>query len=277
MAGIAPPHVTLVYPEETVDERSLLVRVSETCERFGPIRIRIEEFAADNAGEGGVYALVGDPTGCLEALRDELLLPPQRSLSFPFHTTVCHPRTSAQGRSCWEALDGGSAGIDATVSDVVFSTTDNVTRKVIQRLALAGPRDVARESIAAAVVFRGDQVLLGHRCPSRKNFPGTWDVIGGHVEIGESPRTAVRRELMEEIGIEASLGGAWRLVVDDELGIEMMFWLVRDWKGDIVNCAPYEYEELRWFRRSEFHDLKLPHPSYVELLDSAFEAAQLSL
>ena len=62
MAGIAPPHVTLVYPEETVDERSLLVRVSETCERFGPIRIRIEEFAADNAGEGGVYALVGDPT-----------------------------------------------------------------------------------------------------------------------------------------------------------------------------------------------------------------------
>jgi RimJ/RimL family protein N-acetyltransferase len=41
------------------------------------------------------------------------------------------------------------------------------------------------------------------RSASRRLLPGTWDVVGGHVEPGETPRQAVAREIEEETG--------WRL------------------------------------------------------------------
>lgn len=33
-------------------------------------------------------------------------------------------------------------------------------------------------------------------------FPNHWDLIGGHVEEGETPEEALVREVMEELGIE---------------------------------------------------------------------------
>jgi 8-oxo-dGTP diphosphatase len=33
-------------------------------------------------------------------------------------------------------------------------------------------------------------------------FPGHWDLIGGHVEEGETPEQALIREVKEELGIE---------------------------------------------------------------------------
>ncbi len=34
-------------------------------------------------------------------------------------------------------------------------------------------------------------------------YPGHWGLFGGHLEPGESPEAALRRELIEEIGYEA--------------------------------------------------------------------------
>ncbi len=55
-----------------------------------------------------------------------------------------------------------------------------------------------------AVVRDGRNRVYAHRrAPDRRLLPGTWDIIGGHLEAGETPQEALARELQEETG--------WRL------------------------------------------------------------------
>lgn len=42
-------------------------------------------------------------------------------------------------------------------------------------------------AIAVAALVLDAKVLLGHRHPARRWYPSCWDLIGGHVEVGESP------------------------------------------------------------------------------------------
>jgi 8-oxo-dGTP diphosphatase len=55
--------------------------------------------------------------------------------------------------------------------------------------------------VAVAILYQGDRFLLQLRddIPGIL-FPGHWGFFGGHIEPGEDPTTAMRRELLEEIG-----------------------------------------------------------------------------
>jgi len=52
----------------------------------------------------------------------------------------------------------------------------------------------------AALIFRDGHLLLGKRKGS--HGAGTWSFPGGHVDFGEEPIDSVRREIMEETGLE---------------------------------------------------------------------------
>jgi 8-oxo-dGTP pyrophosphatase MutT (NUDIX family) len=72
------------------------------------------------------------------------------------------------------------------------------------------PFTAARPTVAAGALFLdpgGSEVLLV--VPSYKPY---LDLPGGYVEPGESPRTAARREIREELGISPDIG---RLLVAD--------------------------------------------------------------
>lgn len=54
---------------------------------------------------------------------------------------------------------------------------------------------------AAGILFVHDgAVLLLKRSASSQDEPRTWGLPGGHIEPGESPEQAARRELQEECG-----------------------------------------------------------------------------
>ena len=55
----------------------------------------------------------------------------------------------------------------------------------------------------SAAVFRAGRVLLARR--AREPMLGRYSLPGGVVEIGETLAEAVRRELAEEVGIEAEI------------------------------------------------------------------------
>ncbi len=62
--------------------------------------------------------------------------------------------------------------------------------------------DRARVQVAAAVVWKGDQLLLTQRPPGGA-LGMQWEFPGGKLEAGESPEAAVVRELREELGVES--------------------------------------------------------------------------
>lgn len=58
------------------------------------------------------------------------------------------------------------------------------------------------ELIARAVIKRGDEILLANKHGEINTF-----LPGGHIEDGEYAEEALRRELLEELGVESRITG----------------------------------------------------------------------
>ncbi len=121
------------------------------------------------------------------------------------------------------------------------------------------------EAIALAALVLDGKILLAHRHPRRRWYPDCWDLVGGHIEAGESPEQALRRECREEIAVD--LVTARPLEIDLAVtDVEPHAFLVTDWRGTPVNAAPEEHDALGWFGLDELPELTLAHPSYATWL-----------
>jgi mutator protein MutT len=118
--------------------------------------------------------------------------------------------------------------------------------------------------------MRGSQVLLCHRSARRRWCPSTWDLPGGHVEPGESPDAALVRELREELGI-AIEPPAGAPITFPAAEFDMHVWITPEWSGEIVNAAPLEHDEVRWFTEREVDGLDLALAAYRDPIARAFQ------
>lgn len=119
--------------------------------------------------------------------------------------------------------------------------------------------------VAAALVDHDGRVLMASR-PTGKDMAGLWEFPGGKVHDGETPETALVRELAEELGIdvtESCLAPVAFASHDyDTFHLLMPLYVVRVWKG---NPTGREGQELRWVRAPRLADLPTP-PADIPLI-----------
>ncbi len=100
--------------------------------------------------------------------------------------------------------------------------------------------------VVAAVAARRGCVLVCQRSTGKRHG-GKWEFPGGKVERGETPEGALRRELREELSVDAVVGSEiWRTRhrYPDGGRFELRFFSVRSLAGR-VRRAP-EIAALRW-------------------------------
>ena len=112
------------------------------------------------------------------------------------------------------------------------------------------PPGPALRFVAAALIVRGGEILIGQRRPDQP-MALLWEFPGGKIEAGESPEQALARELDEELGIRARIGPRVTRVRHNYRhggAVDLQFFAVREFAGEIESRI---YHQVRWVRLEE--------------------------
>src|ERR1700722_17536534 len=104
--------------------------------------------------------------------------------------------------------------------------TDGTPAKVSEADGGRTPANVIE--VSAGIIFRDGRVLITQR-RAGDHLGGLWEFPGGKRHQGESYEDCLRRELMEELGIEVEVGQRFAAVTHDypEKSVHLEFFLCR--------------------------------------------------
>ena len=106
--------------------------------------------------------------------------------------------------------------------------------------------------VAHVLVLNGKgQILLQKRSMKKDVAPGRWDTsVGGHVDPGESPEEAARREMLEELGVEGAIELLHSYIHSNAYETELVYtFLAR--REDGFKFDPAEIDEIRFWDLEE--------------------------
>ena len=104
--------------------------------------------------------------------------------------------------------------------------------------------------VVAALIVKDGKLLVCQRT-RHQTMPLKWEFPGGKIEDGEQPRDALRRELEEELGIDARIGDEVERIVHEYpngTSVELRFFAVREYAGELENRI---FKDMRWAERQE--------------------------
>ena len=117
---------------------------------------------------------------------------------------------------------------------------------------------------AVALIDRDGRLLLAQR-PEGKSMAGLWEFPGGKIEPGETPETALIRELDEELGINTATSCLAPLSFASHsysasnnraaFHLLMMLYVCRRWEG---RPQPIEGGALKWVRPQQLREYPMP-------------------
>jgi 8-oxo-dGTP pyrophosphatase MutT (NUDIX family) len=126
------------------------------------------------------------------------------------------------------------------------------------------------------------RIFFQLRSAQRKLFPNTWDIVGGHLEDGETPVEAMRREVREETGWRVAdvlaVVGEFAYTGDDGLDRTETDFLVRvDGDLDRPRLEAGKHTDFRWLAEDDLDLLDLNTPVDGGMLKRVAQEAFVTL
>ena len=189
---------------------------------------------------------------------------------------VCNARQPKCGECCFQKvcgfdqadakearriMEGQARGLGKTQS---FAFGDSADGMYGRRRGgkLKGPDSSIK--VAAGVLIHNGKILICKR-PKGKALAGLWEFPGGKLELREDERQCLKREMVEELGIEVAVRPAFYKTVTEHEGvtIRLSFHRCSLLLGEV---KALEGQEFTWVRAAELDDYDFP-PANREALD----------
>jgi 8-oxo-dGTP diphosphatase len=109
--------------------------------------------------------------------------------------------------------------------------------------------------VTAAIIERNGKILLAKRS-SNSSLPNKWEFPGGKVDVGETPKECLARELYEEFDITVAVGKfiAESVYQYDQKAVRLMAFQVYT-DADITTLNAHD--DVRWVPTGELLDYDL--------------------
>lgn len=109
--------------------------------------------------------------------------------------------------------------------------------------------------VVCALVERDGKIFVAKRAATKSSYPGKYEIIGGHLEPGESLEEGMQREAREELGAEVRVGqivDAFTYHCDDEnvFKVEICYFCHLA-SGVEPTLNPEDHSEGRWITEAE--------------------------
>lgn len=109
-------------------------------------------------------------------------------------------------------------------------------------------------AVIKAVNEKGEPIIFATQ-RGYGDFKGGWEFPGGKIEDGETTQKALKREIMEELDTEISVGELIDTIEYDypDFHLSMDYFWCEIVKGDLVLK---EHEDARWLTKEQLGDVK---------------------
>lgn len=110
--------------------------------------------------------------------------------------------------------------------------------------------------VVCGIAMKDGKVFMARR-KTGKSLAGFWEFPGGKVEAGEDHKTALARELKEELGVVVEVGDfiASGHTKGEELEINLHGYFI-EW--DAEPLASSDHDQMGWMGADDFCRLKIP-------------------
>ena len=135
-------------------------------------------------------------------------------------------------------------------------------------------REINRVIVSALIFSKDEKLLMGKKDPAKGGvYSGCWHIPGGGVDEGETFEQTLKREVMEEVGIDISSYSAKRILIPNsgtsektlKTGERVLCHMdfnyfevhIDDKNADEIELHPTDdLVEVKWFSKKELTGVK---------------------
>ncbi|MDR1694069.1 MAG: NUDIX domain-containing protein [Lactobacillaceae bacterium] len=104
-----------------------------------------------------------------------------------------------------------------------------------------------------AIIEKKGKILVLKRSAEEEVYTSLWDIPGGKMEFGEQPVEALKREIMEETGLEVDIKKpftVWSFMAKPDLQIVGVTLIAEYVSGEVKLSS--EHTDFKWIEAKEF-------------------------